>query len=124
VSCGLKGWHAIYKMRDKFVNRAYIYYFIIPNIMATTDTQSEISNITIQYSTENQSITLIDPIEKSEEFKKLVWQPYMKELYDTLLERSTDPPIKGLNKFAIHSVSPLPSISTCLASSETASLEC
>ncbi len=66
--------------------------------------QADVSNIQIVYNKDNDMITLVDPIDKSSEFKKVVWYPYIKELYNALLERTTEPPDKGLNKFALHSV--------------------
>jgi hypothetical protein len=65
---------------------------------------ADLSNIKIAYNNDNDAITIIDPVDKSVEFKKLVWFPYIKDLYNTLLERTTEAPDKGLNKFALHSV--------------------
>ena len=65
--------------------------------------QFDISCIKVIYNNDNQ-ITLIDPIDNSPEFKKLVWCPYMKDLFNSLTDRANDTPEKGIKQFALHSV--------------------
>ena len=65
--------------------------------------------IRVSYNSDNE-ITLIDPIDTSEEFHKQVWTPYMRELYSDLLLRTNEPLEKGINKFALHSYMALPGI--------------
>ena len=65
--------------------------------------QIDISCIKVLYNSDNQ-ITLIDPIDNTLDFKKLVWSPYMKDLFHSLTERANDTPEKGIKQFALHSV--------------------
>ena len=67
------------------------------------DNSVDISSIRVSYNNDNQ-ITLIDPIDTSIEFRKMVWQPFMKDFYISLIERTTEKCEKGLCKAALHSV--------------------
>lgn len=83
-----------------------------------------ISSLKIEFIVENDTINLTDPIDRSPDFKKVVWFPYFKELYNTLLKRNTKQSDSGLDKFVLHSVLHLISIWHCLDLSEIASSEC
>ena len=71
--------------------------------------QVDISSIKVSYNNDNE-IAIVDPIDTSPEFKKLVWYPYMKDLFGALLERTTDQSEKGISKPALHSFMNLPGL--------------
>ena len=87
-------------MSNYLANSLQVYIF---NIFIMESNQVDISSIKISYNSDNQ-ITLIDPIDTTPEFKKLVWFPYMKDLFSSLQERTPESSEKGIKQFALHSV--------------------